>query len=162
LRITQFSAAIPILPRMNYLKVGSANSFLLGRERMDKTTKSSRPAGLDEFTNVIQQLAEKLRQRVVEQLLGRKWRLALLDVRYDKPGKSWLSKIRVTPPRGGTVSVHMNGDIQLTLEALNTMRRVLTRDKWYGLLMEIDSKGRCKTQLNYDPNCSKDQSFFDS
>jgi hypothetical protein len=127
---------------------------------MAKMQKPTPPQNLDQFTDLAKELAEKVCRRIADELLARKWKLALLDVRYDKPGKSWLSKIRVVMPRNKRVSIHMNADIQLTLEALNAARRVLQKDKWYGLVMEIDSKHRCKISLNYDPSCSKDESFF--
>lgn len=133
--------------------------------------------GLESFEQALKQLAELLLQCVETELHERQWDHAILDVRYDKEGSSWMSKIRVTMPlKAGfwdkvvayiqvyeltpeIVSLRVTNEIDDVLSSLNKMRR-LFKDEWFGILMKVDSTKKCSTNLNYDSNCSEDLSFF--
>jgi hypothetical protein len=90
------------------------------------------------------------------------WTHATLDVRFDKHGASWLTKLRVATPLGTTISLKMNNDIDLLLITLNSIRATVFEHEWYGLLLDIDTERHCNINLNYDPNCSEDATFYDS
>ncbi len=116
--------------------------------------------GLEELNAFLRQLADAVYQTATTAMGRKKWRSAVLDVRYDRSGKSWLSKIRVATAVGKPVSIKMNAAVQLPLEALNPLRGSLSIDEWYGLLLEISPKRQVKIDLSYDPRCSEDESFF--
>jgi hypothetical protein len=115
----------------------------------------------EEFERLIRQLGEALHHQVDSDLAGRDWVSAFLDVRYEKNGESWLSKVRAVRSDGESVSVKMRNDIDVCLISLNSFRKSFG-DEWYGIVLTVESDRRCQIELNYDPACSEDQSFYDT
>jgi hypothetical protein len=118
--------------------------------------------GSPNFEQAIRQLADAVYRTVASEMAAREWSYAVLEVRYNRQGSTWLSKIRATTPGGGTVSIRMNNDVDLVLISLNAMRRTAAQDEWYGLSLNVDRGRQCTIDLNYDPSCHEDASFFDA
>jgi hypothetical protein len=112
-----------------------------------------------EFEQLIKQLGEAVLRRVESALPREEWLNACLDVRFDRLGTSWLSKIRVVMPDGETKPVKMANEIDLVLISLGAQRGSGGK-QWYGLLLTVERDRQCKIKLNYDENCAEDESFF--
>jgi hypothetical protein len=115
----------------------------------------------EEFERLIRQLGEAVHHQVDSDLAGRDWVHAFLDVRYQRTGESWRSKIRAMRFDGEFVSVKMSNDIDVCLISLNFFRKSFG-DEWYGIVLTVESDRRCQIKLNYDPDCSLGESFYDT
>jgi hypothetical protein len=114
-----------------------------------------------EFEVLIRRLSQAVVDQIKSEIPGTTWDRAILDVRYAENGSSWLSKLRAMTPCGDDISVELNHDIDRCLILLNSFRKSFG-DEWFGLLLTIHADQRCEMKLNYDPNCSEDDSFFDA
>lgn len=88
------------------------------------------------------------------------WVTAALDARYFAEGCGWIAKIRVALPGGQTGSIKLRGEISQTLNDLGEARAE-GKDRWYGIQMRVSATGECETNIDYDPRCAEDESFFD-
>ena len=117
---------------------------------------------LNDFEATIKQLAEALWEKVEEDLSQRGWKTAVLDVRFNKKGTSWNTKIRATSASGVLESIKDGKKIFLLVNSLKKMRKGITPDEWFGLLLSVNHDRTCTVNLNYDSTCSEDKSFFES
>jgi hypothetical protein len=114
---------------------------------------------IEDFERLIKALGEAVHSQVATTLAGKHWGHAFLDVRYDKTGDAWLSKIRALGQGDESTSVKMNNQIDMYLISLNALRKAFG-DEWYGLLLTVSADRCCEVKLNYDPECSEDSSFY--
>jgi hypothetical protein len=135
---------------------------LRGAERPIRVIAKEVGLGSPKFEQAIRQLAEAVYRTVASEMAAREWSYAVLEVRYNRQGSAWLSKIRAATPGGGVVSIPMNNSIDLVLISLNAMRRSASQDEWYGLNLNVDRGRQCTIDLNYDRSYHEDASFFDA
>ena len=120
------------------------------------------PPNLTAFNEAIKQIAEAVYRAIESDKKNGQWSHAILSVCFDRSGSSWISKIRVHTPHGINAAIKTSNDIELALIALNAMRATIFEHEWFGLQVNVDAERHCKINLNYDPRCFEDKTFYDS
>jgi len=113
----------------------------------------------EEFERLIKQLADAVLLKVASELGTRTWVSAEFDARFDPRDNSWLGKIRVAETGSSISSIGLTADMSLALVHLEQHRQ-LGPDEWYGVRVIVSPDRRCEVNLNYDPECARDASFF--
>jgi hypothetical protein len=107
----------------------------------------------------LKQLAELIYGVARSRLADSEWHDVVFEVRYSKQGDSWITKLRATLPSGEVTSLDTPSEITLLLIDINESRTVLGH-QWHGAVIKVVEAGQCEIQLNYDPDCAEDVSFF--
>ncbi|MBP3955557.1 hypothetical protein J8F10_09715 [Gemmata sp. G18] len=107
----------------------------------------------------LKRLAELIYSAAQSRLTGSEWHEVIFEVRYNKQGESWITKLRVNLSSGEITSLNTPSEITLLLIDINESRTVLGH-QWYGAAVKVGAAGQCEIQLNYDPDCAEDASFF--
>ena len=114
----------------------------------------------EEFESLIKQLGEATFAQAEVELGSGTWSRACLDARFDKQEESWVGKVRATKYDGSSVSVSMSTEMYYSLVFLEPHRG--TGDgEWYGMQVTVWPDRRCVVNLNYEPHCASDESFYD-
>lgn len=114
----------------------------------------------DAFRRVIGELGQSLWTTVVNEIGAENWDRATLDVRFTPNENSWMSKIRATQEDMVERSIGMSNLIDQHLFELSAMRDCLG-ETWYGLVVSVTRDRECSVNLNYDPRCAEDETFFE-
>jgi hypothetical protein len=62
---------------------------------------------------------------------------------------------------GERKSVSVTNALDLTVIELVRLRTVSPSVAWSGLLIAVSIDGQCRSQVNHDPGCFEDPTFFD-
>jgi hypothetical protein len=108
------------------------------------------------------QLRELARELFAEvsRKCGSQWKVVTFDVRVDPTGDSWNSRIRVVSEGGERKSITVTNALDGIVIRLVELRSTSPSFAWFGLLTTVSIDGECETQMNHDPSCYDDPTFF--
>ncbi len=90
------------------------------------------------------------------------WVSAFVDARWFSDAEGWSAKFRVLLPNGSQHSVRTTDEMDTLLDKLRGVRKEDSSAEWYGLKVTVTPDGAVTTELNNDPNCVVDPTWFDS
>jgi hypothetical protein len=114
--------------------------------------------GREDFENLLHSIATALISQTESELQSRSWDAIVLDVRFDHDG-GFIDKIRATTS-GGIEAISMPSDMMLLLLSLDSLRREVRHDQWYGFRLTVGANKQCEIAFNYDVNCASDPAFY--
>jgi hypothetical protein len=74
---------------------------------------------------------------------------------------SWTKKLRLDLLAKQGVSVSISERLSDAIGAMIESKHGYFEPVWYGFTMTISSDGSCAIDLNYNPDCEDDPSFYD-
>lgn len=91
------------------------------------------------------------------------WASAYLDARWFSDAEGFTSKLRVVLPNGDLYGLlRVTGDMKTLLDKIWRVRKQDSSATWYGLKVTVSPDGMITTDLNNDPNCVVDPTWFKS
>jgi hypothetical protein len=117
---------------------------------------------IDRLNSVLDQIANVLLVAAQEEMGGDPWELAFLDVRGSAISPALLKKYRIARADRRITALNTPDDLIDLLDEAFALRDEGIREKWYGLLVTIYPDKKCEVKFNYDPNCAKDKTFFET
>ncbi len=90
------------------------------------------------------------------------WLSACLDTRWFSEGGGFTAKLRVVLPNSDPFSIQVSFDIEDVLHKLSNLRKGDSSVDWYGLKVILTPDGVVSSELNTDPNCVVDPTWFKS
>jgi hypothetical protein len=94
---------------------------------------------------------------------GPQWLSAYLDARWFSDGEGFKAKIRVVKPNDASDgSIQLSYEIEDLLLEISSMRKEGSVTGWYGLKITVGSDGALTTDLDADPNCVVDPTWYHS
>lgn len=91
-----------------------------------------------------------------------KWDSAVVDVRWFADAEGFIAKFRVVRPDGTLHSIQITFEMEDFIAKLSSMRKEVTPPAWYGLKVYVTYDWAITTELNADPNCVVDPTWFKS
>ena len=91
------------------------------------------------------------------------WASAYLDARWFADAEGNIAKLRVVLPNGKLYGLlRVTSDMQAVLRKVGSVREANMSERWYGLKVTVSFDGVVTTDLNNDPNCVVDPTWFNS
>lgn len=90
------------------------------------------------------------------------WVSACLDIRWFSEGGGFTAKLRVVLPDEKLFSIQLPFDMDDLLDKVSGLRKGDSSVDWYGLKITVSHDGVVTTDLNTDPNCVVDPTWFKS
>ncbi len=90
------------------------------------------------------------------------WKSAFIDVRWFADAEGWSAKIRAALPNNTRRGLRINRDMNNIVIKISTLRKEDPSVEWYGLKVCVTPNGEVTTELNNDPNCVIDPTWFKS
>lgn len=90
------------------------------------------------------------------------WASAFLDARWFADAEGYSAKLRVVLPNGSLHSLRTTNDMSALLKKLWTVRKEDPSTEWYGLRVTVSFDGAVATDMNTDPNCVVDPTWYHS
>ena len=117
---------------------------------------------MTEFNKCVRNIAGYIADGIGVELGKRKWLSAYLDVRSEEEADSRLMKLRIVGGDGKIIkTVDPPPSVHSPLAQIWQEKDEIFPEKWFGLKITVFPDGNCETQINYDPDCVSDRSFFD-
>jgi len=114
------------------------------------------------FPRIVREIELHLRS-VVDRKWGpaADWQQAVLDVRASREGDRMISKFRITRLDGQVKPASTSSLLDNLLWDLWEARKFVFTEPWYGWKITIFPEAAAVTELNSDPRCIDDPTFFD-
>jgi hypothetical protein len=91
-----------------------------------------------------------------------KWVSAFVEVRWFADAEGFIGKFRVILPDERLHSSQITFAMEDFVAMLSSVRKVESPPAWYGLKVLVTYDGAVSTELNSDPNCVVDPTWFKS
>jgi hypothetical protein len=112
------------------------------------------------FNELLKELAQQL-QELANQTAA-SWDRAVVTRVFSKDGRSSLSKLRIHTVDGVNAGVSPPADWLDIWDELWVLRAESIANSWYGIVIGVESDGKCKVTFDYNEDCISDPTFFDT
>ena len=130
-------------------------------------------ANQKKFQKLVRELSRQIRTEVDEKLPVKKsktkakqstdnstWLSAFVDARWFADADGYTAKLRVVLLNGNLHSLRTTSDMSKILKNIWSLRNNDSSPEWYGLKVTVYPDGKVITDLNNDPNCVVDPTWF--
>jgi hypothetical protein len=122
---------------------------------------------LERCQAIFRKIGELLFPRLIDELKGKKWQSAFIDIRRPPDSETTISKLRIVLPDGKITALldtdleHVPRDVkELFCEALDLKDKAYDK-RWYGVKFVVLPTGKTEVVLNHDAECAMDPKFWD-
>ncbi len=88
------------------------------------------------------------------------WVSAVMDIRWFADAEGWSAKILAVLPNNTRRGLRINRAVNDIVKMISTLRKDDPSAEWYGLKVCVTPNCEITTELNHDPNCVIDPTWF--
>jgi hypothetical protein len=125
------------------------------------------------FQKMVREFGRRIRAEVDQAVAGKLpnvktqagialWISAYLDARWFCDAEGFTSKLRVVLPDATLFGIQISREMETLLDKIWKVRKEDSSAVWYGLKVTVTPDGAVSTDLNTDPNCVVDPTWFKS